>query len=186
MSKGNDLDIKIDFLGKAKIFAGVSVALTFLALGLILTKGFNYGIDFAGGTEIQVKFEKPVESGQIRDFADKMDLKGASVQSFGEANEFLIRMDSIVGKTDKETNSMLNALIKRVTDGLTTEFQAANPVIRRVDSVGPQIGSELKKNGILAAFYCLLMMLTNWKTGRIWIWVNVYLKNYRHQKKGVM
>ncbi|MCB0357429.1 MAG: protein translocase subunit SecF [Bdellovibrionales bacterium] len=153
------LELKYNFLGVSRLFATVSIVLTALSLVIIMANGFNYGIDFAGGTEIQVKFEQPVKTSDVRGFADKMDLKSASVQSFGEGNEFLIRMDSIEGKNDKETNKMLNELIAKVTSGLETQFTEQKATIRRVDSVGPQVGSELKRNGLLAVFYSLLMIL---------------------------
>ncbi|MCB0391697.1 MAG: protein translocase subunit SecF [Bdellovibrionales bacterium] len=153
------LEIKFDFLGASKLFATISIVLTVASLLVVMAKGFNYGIDFAGGTEIQVQFEKPVETSAVRSFTDKMDLKSASVQSFGDSNEYLIRMDSIEGKTDKETNEMLNALLAKVTKGLTDEFSAEKATVRRIDSVGPQVGAELKRNGLLAVFYSLLMIL---------------------------
>jgi len=158
MSKKNPT-LRFDFMGKSKFFAGVSIFLTIASTIFVFIKRFNYGIDFAGGTEIQVKFDKPVTTAMVRSFTNKMNLGGARVQSFGDANEFLIRMDSIKGKNDKETNTLLNALIKKVTSGLTTDFKSENASIRRVDSVGPQVGSELKRNGILAAFYALLSIL---------------------------
>ncbi len=156
----NKLEIKYNFLGVSKMFAILSVVLTLSSLVVIMGKGFNYGIDFAGGTEIQVQFEKPVDVAQIRSFTDKMGLASASVQSFGDGtNEFLIRMDSVKGKTDKETNKLLNDLIKKVTVGLGADFSTEKANVRRVDSVGPQVGSELKRNGLLAVFYSLIMIL---------------------------
>lgn len=153
------LDIKYDFLGISKIFAAVSIVLTLLSMLIIIVKGFNYGIDFAGGTEIQVQFEQPVKSSEVRSFTKKMGIESASVQAFGEDNEFLIRMDSVKGKDDKETNQMLNALIAKLTEGLSTEFAAQKATIRRVDTVGPQVGTELKRNSLLALFYSLFMIL---------------------------
>lgn len=154
-----DKEIRIDFLGVSKWFAALSVVLTVISLMVVMAKGFNYGIDFSGGTEVQVQFHQAVEAGAVRSFTDSIGLKGASVQAFGEENEYLIRMDSLEGKTDKETNKLLNATIQKITDGLKNTFTAAGAEIRRVDSVGPQVGEELKRNGILAVFYCLLMIL---------------------------
>ena len=157
--KMKDKEIRIDFLSASKLFATASLLLTLASLLVIVSRGFNYGIDFSGGTEVQVQFSTHVTAGKVRSFTESIGLKRASVQAFGENNEYLIRMDSVVGKTDKETNQLLNAVIKKVTDGLKESFTAEGAQIRRVDSVGPQVGDELKRNGILAVFYCLLMIL---------------------------
>ena len=150
---------QFDFLSVSKIWGTLSLIAVFLFFITITLKGFVYGIDFAGGTEVQVQFNKNVEAGQVRNFTEKMGYKGALVQSIGEDNEFLIRLESVQGKTEKETNKLLNAMIQNITEGLSGTFQKEEATIRRVSSVGPQIGSELKRNGLLAAFYSLLMIL---------------------------
>lgn len=150
---------RVNFLKPGKFFAILSVILTFLALTDIFREGFDYGIDFAGGTEVQVQFQEPVTSSRVREFTEKMGYPNASVQSIGEENEFLIRLDTIQGKTDKETNDMINAVISKITTGLGETFTQEGAVIRRVDSVGPQVGDELKRNGLLAAFYSMLLIL---------------------------
>ncbi|HAG91986.1 MAG TPA: protein translocase subunit SecF [Bdellovibrionales bacterium] len=150
---------RFDFLKFSIPFAVVSVVLTFMALGDIFLQGFNYGVDFAGGTEIQVQFGAPVKASQVREFTTQVGFPDASVQSIGDDNEFLIRIGTVAGKTESETNTILNETIKKITDGLTQHFSAESPNVRRVDTVGPQVGSELKKNGILAAFYALLLIL---------------------------
>ncbi len=147
------------FMDYAKPVAAVSAVIIVICLVVISQKGFNYGIDFAGGTEVQVQFETPVDVSKVRQFTADMGYKGASVQSFGENNEYLIRLESIQGATEKETNQLINAMISKVTTGLGQTFSGAGAKIRRVDSVGPQIGNELKKNGMLAVLYSLLMIL---------------------------
>lgn len=151
---------KFDFIKIAGLLGGLSLLLVIGSLAAIATKGFVYGIDFAGGTEVQVQFKEKVEMDKVRGFADEMKLKNFELQSFAEDNEFLLRFDSSKkGATDKETNDIRNKTIKDLTKGLESSFADAIPVIRRVDSVGPQIGEELKRNGLLAAFYCLLLIL---------------------------
>lgn len=153
---------KIDFLKMGTVFAVMSTLLVITSIVLILTKGFNYGIDYAGGTELQVQFTQPVEVGKVRSFMNDMGYGSASVQAFGglsEKTEYLIRLESVEGKTDKETNDLLQALNSKLTEGLTTTFSQEGASIRRVDSVGPQAGSELKRNGMLAGFYSLLAIL---------------------------
>lgn len=150
---------RFDFLNLAKYFTAISIVITLGCLVQILVNGFNYGIDFAGGTEVQVQFAKPVEPDQVRKFTDDMGMRSASVQAIGTKSEYLIRMETVEGKTEQETQDLLNATIVKVTDGLTKTFAAEGPTIRRVDSVGPQVGAELKRNGLLAMFYSLLVIL---------------------------
>jgi preprotein translocase subunit SecF len=148
-----------DFIGKFWIAAVVSVATFLIAIGVIAFKGFNYGIDFAGGTEMQVKFSSPVEPTAVRDLVESQGLKSAQVQRFGEANEYLIRFESQPGKSDKETNEFLKTNIEKLGQALKTTFTSQDPQIRRVDSVGPQVGSQLKRNSIMAGLYSLLLIL---------------------------
>jgi preprotein translocase subunit SecF len=156
--KKDDL-IFIDFVKAIGICSTVSGLLVLIALFLILTKGFNYGIDFAGGAEVQVRFARPVAAQEIRDFTEQTGVRNAVVQQFGtgDSNEYLIRTDAKVGKNDKETNENLQASLKALQAGLKTKWPDAE--IRRVDTVGPQVGNQLKRNGILAMFYSLLCIL---------------------------
>lgn len=156
MSKDNNRG-KFEFVKKAPIFGIISLLAVVAALAVIGTKGFNYGIDFVGGTEVQVKFKDSIPAQEVRDFTKALGFEKASVQSYGENNEFLIRMESMTGANEAETNSLINATIKKITDGLKATFEGAE--LRKVDSVGPQVGEELRKNGLLAIFYSLLMIL---------------------------
>lgn len=150
---------RFDFVKNVGFFGGISALLVVLSLVYLAIRGINYGIDFKGGTEIQVKFNNPVSIEQVRDSVKGMDLGEVSVQGFGEGNEYIIRFIGEQGKTDKETNDILNASIIKVREKLNTEFASAGVDIRRVDTVGPQVGGELKRNGFLAVFYCLLVIL---------------------------
>lgn len=150
---------QIDFLSLSKLFGILSVVLTITSLLLIIFKGFHYGIDFAGGTEVQVRFEKPVTTSEVRKFIENMGATNASVQEFANTSEFLIRLESIKAPTEKESNTRLNALIKKVTEGLNEQFKDQKAEIRRVDTVGPQVGDELKRKSGLAIFYSLLIIL---------------------------
>ncbi len=148
---------RIEFVKKAPIFGVVSLVLVLASLFLIAFKGFNYGIDFVGGIEVQVRFNKAVTVDEIRSFMKTTGVKKSSVQAFGEDNEFLIRVESIEGKTQEETNALVNSSVKKITTGLSQNFDGAE--LRKVDTVGPQIGAELRSNGLLAIFYSLIMIL---------------------------
>ena len=138
--------MRFNFLKYSSFFLTVSVLLTLAGLALIVTKGFRYGIDFAGGNEIQIQFQEMPDLEEIRNFLEEENYGSARVQSFGQEQEILIRMEEF----QLEKVTMLTAKIKDRWTGAE---------IRRVDSVGPQIGSELKRNGILAVCYSLLLIL---------------------------
>ena len=138
--------MKFNFIKHSSFFLIISGLLTAVGLSLILTKGFRYGIDFAGGNEIQIQFQQMPALEEIRKFLADENYAGARVQSFGQDQEILIRME----ESQLEKVTKLTAKIKD---------RWAGADIRRVDSVGPQIGSELKRNGILAVCYSLLLIL---------------------------
>lgn len=148
---------KIEFVKKAPMFGGLSLLLVLISLALIFTKGFNYGIDFSGGIEVQVRFADKVAVDQIRSLTKSLGLQKSSVQAFGADNEYLIRMESPEGKTQAETTTMVNTSVKKLTESLKSQFPGVE--LRKVDSVGPQVGSELRTNGLLAVFYSLIMIL---------------------------
>ncbi|MCC7404601.1 MAG: protein translocase subunit SecF [Bdellovibrionales bacterium] len=150
---------RFDFLKWGAVCTVASTIAVLASLAVIAIKGFNYGIDFAGGTEVQVQFNQNVETGQVRAFTDDLGLNNASVQRFGENNEYLIRLETVEGKTDKETNELVQGLVSKLTQGLSQTFAGQGPEVRRVDSVGPQVGSDLKRSSILAGFYCIILML---------------------------
>jgi preprotein translocase subunit SecF len=150
---------KIDFVGKVGIFGGISLFLTIASLIYLMVHGVSWGIDFKGGTELQVKFGEAIHIDQVRKATEKLGLGEVGVQNFGDQSEYIIRFQGVQGKNDKETNDLLNASIARLRAAMTTDLAAFKPDIRRVDTVGPQVGGELKRNGFLAVFYCLLVIL---------------------------
>src|SRR5271154_1371423 len=105
---------KYDFIKLAPVMGGISAILTIIAFALIFTKGLNYGIDFAGGTEIQVRFSQPVEMGALRKAIEEVGIVNPGVQSFGGSNEFLIRLETPRASTERETNEMINANVAKV------------------------------------------------------------------------
>lgn len=149
----------IDFIRLAKPMGTLSLILVIASLVLIMTKGFNYGIDFSGGTEMHVKFTKPVTAEEVRAVLTDVGAGGASVQTFGEANEFLVRIGTPELPDASAQNKALNEILTKVKEGFTAKFGMEPSGLLRVDTVGPQVGSELKKNGMLAAFYSLLVLL---------------------------
>jgi preprotein translocase subunit SecF len=86
---------RYDFFALAPLMGGISLLAMIVSLGFIMTKGFNYGIDFVGGNEMQVKLMKPVNTDELAAVAQGAGFKNPSVQAFGENNEYLIRTESI-------------------------------------------------------------------------------------------
>lgn len=152
-------DINIDFIGKRKMGFIISAILILMSLvSLIIHNGPNYGIDFVGGTLIQVKFDKPVEVKQIRQAMSALGFEDASVQNFGQSdqNEFLIRTTSPKASDQSLSESISSALEKST---------GIKPEIRRTEMVGPQVGKDLRKKALLAIFYSLLF-ITIYISGR--------------------
>lgn len=150
---------RFDFVGKIGIFGGISVVFVLASLIYLGVRGISYGIDFRGGTEIQVKFNESLALEEIRGPIEKLGLGEIGIQSLEEGKEIIVRFQGRAGATDKETNEILNSSIAQIKALINTNFANRGPEIRRVDSVGPQVGAELKRNGFLAVFYCLLVIL---------------------------
>ncbi len=151
---------RFDFVGKVNIFGGISVLLVLVSLVYLGVKGISYGIDFSGGTEVQVRFAQNVSIDELRSMVEELKVPNADLQSFGgDVSEYIIRFRVEQGLNDKQTNDRQNELVGQIRAGLDSKFQAQQPEVRRVDSVGPQVGGELKRNGFLAIFYCLLIIL---------------------------
>lgn len=151
---------RFDFVGKVNIFGGISVLLVLVSLVYLGVKGISYGIDFSGGTEVQVRFAQNVSIDELRSMVEELKVPNADLQSFGgDVSEYIIRFRVEQGLSDKEANDRQNELVAQLRAGLDSKFQVQQPEVRRVDSVGPQVGGELKRNGFLAVFYCLLIIL---------------------------
>jgi preprotein translocase subunit SecF len=151
--------VNINFIGKRKIAYIVSAVMMIISIGsLILHGGPRLGIDFQGGTLIQVKFLTPVKMDAIKAGLQDIDLGKSSVQEFGdlEANEYLIRTDSSVMTSEGFTTDVQKALA----------FSTGGEVeIRRVEMVGPQVGQDLREKALSAMFYALLF-ITIYISGR--------------------
>lgn len=152
-------DFKIDFVRLAPFMGFMTLILTVVAIAFITLKGFNYGIDFAGGTEMQVKFDKTTTAEQVRKTLEEAGVKEPNVQSFGGENEFLIRLGTPDAPDENTQNKRNNETLAKVKEALTSKLGLTAEGLRRVDTVGPQVGHDLKKNGMLAAFYSFLVIL---------------------------
>ena len=144
--------INIDFIGKRRIAYTLSSLMILIGiLSLVYHGGPKYGIDFAGGTLIQVKFSSPVEIDRIKSGLSAVSLSNSSVQMFGDekANEFLVRTNTPVMANKEFSNSLIEAL--KTSTGNTVE-------IRRIEMVGPQVGKDLQQKALFAIFYSLVFI----------------------------
>jgi preprotein translocase subunit SecF len=152
-------DININFIGKTKITFCISITMILLSIAsLLIHKGPKYGVDFAGGTLIQVKFITPTNTDNIKSGLRTLNLEKSSVQQFGDENdnEYLIRTD----KSDVSTQGFSMEIEKAL------ESTTGNDVeIRRVEMVGPQVGKDLREKALFAMFYALLF-ITIYISGR--------------------
>lgn len=144
----------IDFIGKRKyafIFSGTLILVGIISL--ILQGGPKYGIDFTGGTSIQLKFTQDITVGDVRSALGKIGLGNAEVKRLGEAkdNEILIRVQE-----QSRGGQLVQDLIK---EELAKDFGGNPYTIQKVDTVGPKIGGELRRAALMAIFVSLLGIL---------------------------
>jgi preprotein translocase subunit SecF len=145
-------DINIDFVGKRKLALILSGVVILLGLvSLVVHGGPNLGIDFVGGTLVQVKFTDNTDAAKIKDSLDALDLGSVLVQRFGDdPNEFLIRVQE--SSKEKDLSGMISGSLNAV-------YGAGKVDLRRVEMVGPQVGKDLREKGILSIVYAMIGIL---------------------------
>jgi preprotein translocase subunit SecF len=141
----------INFMGLRKPAIILSGAIMLLSLISLFTLKLNVGIDFTGGSIIEVGYQQAVELEPIRNALENEGFGDAIVQHFGSASEVLIRLVPDTDKDKAELSSEIIALLQAVND--------AELDVRRVDFVGPQVGEELTEDGGLAVLYALIAIL---------------------------
>jgi len=148
-----------DFIGKFKYFMVGSIVLLIAVIVGVSTKGLNYGIDFTGGTVLQVKFAQPKQAEEVRGIMNSLGSEDASVVALGKGDvEYLITSRT-------ETSTKEGPLNKRLID----KVGAGNVQILSADIVGPRVGQELKMAAILSLFYSIILIA-------IYIWMRFDLK----------
>mgnify|MGYP003663786303 FL=1 len=143
--------IKIDFLSKRRIAFFLSSLLIIISIASLATQGLKKGIDFTGGTLIEMGFSETVKLDELRGLLDQANFNGAVVQHFGSSNEVLIRL-----LPDEALNTA--ALSNKMLDVINKQFSQQGE-LRRAEFVGPQVGEELSEDGGLALLYALICIL---------------------------
>ncbi len=141
---------KINFVSKFKKANLVSVVLFILSSFFIVFKGLNYGIDFKGGTLIELRTEKNIKAFEIRDTLNSMSLGDVNVKKFGKEGDYLIKVEQ---KENKNSN-----LIPDIKQKLSESLNASID-FRRVENVGPKVSSELLESSVIAISLALAAML---------------------------
>ena len=139
-----------NFMGRSKLAMIFSIALVLSSFVLLATKGLNYGVDFAGGTIVQVKYDKDAPIDLMREKLKENELfNGASITEFGSSQEVVIRMKTTTGSVTTDIGDLTRDILK----------ETGNFEVRRVDIVGPKVGSELKEKGVMSLLLAILGIL---------------------------
>lgn len=144
-------DAHYDFIGKRNIFTGISIVAVLLSLLLLAVKGINYGIDFTGGTLVQVQFKEAKQIGDVRAAVSVLKLGDTVVQNFGSDREFLIRVEKSIGST--------RGVGERIAGAMAEKFGKGSFDIRRTESVGPQVGADLRNKAMSSILFALVGIL---------------------------
>jgi len=146
----------IQFINYFKLFNFVSLILILISVGFIFFKGLNFGVDFKGGTLIELRVENTeIGTGDVRQSFIEMNLGDVNVKKFGKGNDYLIKFE----QTDKNKEDFIENIKTQLSRNLTGNFS-----FRRVENVGPKVSGELLKSGLIAIVLSLSAML-------IYIWI---------------
>lgn len=142
----------IDFISKFPIAAAISIILVLGSIIMFATKGLNYGVDFRGGAELQIKFNSSMDQEGLRGSLNSEEFNISSIQSIGDTseNEFLIKIQATADDINKVTQAVSNKLEK----DFSGQFN-----IRKTDVVGPKAGAQLRISGFQAMLWALLAIM---------------------------
>ena len=145
----------INFVSKFKKANTISIVIFILSILLIFFKGLNYGIDFKGGTLIELRAENNINVSAIRDTLNTMNLGDINVKKFGNDSDFLIKVE----QKNSNDNNLIPEIKKKLTESLNSKID-----FRRVENVGPKVSAELLESSVIAISLALAAML-------FYIWV---------------
>ena len=148
-------ETNINFMRIKKLTLFISSILFFLSLSLVFIKGLNLGIDFTGGSLIEVRFKENIDLNNLRMKMNKLDLGEIQLQTIGNENDIVIKVQD--KKNNENTQSETIQIIKKSLSDKSVEY-------RRAEFVGPKVGGELVNAGIIAVIFSLIGIL-------IYIWI---------------
>ncbi|MDB5927211.1 MAG: preprotein translocase subunit SecF [Betaproteobacteria bacterium] len=161
----------IPFMRYALIFNVISVITFLVAVGALATRGLHLGVDFTGGTVMELKYPQPANLEQIREAVSRLGFTDAAVQNFGTASDVLVRLPVKPGLTSAKLSETVFTELKKIDPGVK---------LQRVEFVGPQVGRELLENGALALLFVsmgivlYLWLRFEWKFGVAAIIANLH------------
>jgi len=161
----------IPFMRRALMFNVISILTFLLAVGSLAVKGLNFGVDFTGGTVLEVSYPQAAELGSVREAMARIGFSDATVQTFGTSRDVMIRLPVKQGITSAKLSEQVMGELKKLEPGVE---------MRRVEFVGPQVGKELFESGALALlFVCMgivayLWLRFEWKFGLSAIVANLH------------
>ncbi|ERT14400.1 protein translocase subunit SecF [Photorhabdus temperata] len=141
-----------DFMRWDNVAFGISLLLLVASVFVMATRGFNWGLDFTGGTVIEIKLSKPADLDKMRDSLAKAGFEDPLLQNFGSSRDVMVRMPPLMGAANEELSKKV---IKVINDSVDKDAS-----VNRVEIVGPSVGAELAQNGamaLLAALICILI-----------------------------
>ncbi|WP_445496540.1 protein translocase subunit SecF [Photorhabdus sp. SF281] len=141
-----------DFMRWDNVAFGISLLLLVASVFVMATRGFNWGLDFTGGTVIEIKLSKSAELDKMRDSLAKAGFEDPLLQNFGSSRDVMVRMPPLMGAANEELSKKV---IKVINDSVDKDAS-----VNRVEIVGPSVGAELAQNGamaLLAALICILI-----------------------------
>jgi len=142
-------DVNIDFVGKRKFFVLLSTAINIAAILLLIFKGLNYGVDFNGGTVVQLRVTHPTTADDLRHAMEPLNLGEITVQDFGGAGQYLVRFEKL---------STLKGFSQRLTDALDQAYGKKVVEVQRVESVGARVGRDLRRDAVGAVVVATIFM----------------------------
>lgn len=143
----------IDFMGISKWTAAISILMTVVSLGLVFTKGLNFGLDFTGGTQLELRYSKPVEFEAVKEQLEKAGFNGVKVTQYGSTRDILVKIANKASQTEQQLG--LNVLSTLKADDPDVQ-------LRRVEFVGGEVGENLAEQGglaVLAALFATLLYI---------------------------
>lgn len=150
-------DTHYDFIRWWKVAAGLTVFFIVLGFGSLAIKGMNYSIEFTGGTLKQVQFRNPPDASQIRAALDASGFRDAEIQQFGSPRDFTLRVRGAQEVAAQASGA--ERVSKQVDSVLFSRFGANNVTVVRTEAVGPRVGSELRRNALIAILLSFVITL---------------------------
>jgi preprotein translocase subunit SecF len=141
----------IDFMRWDNVAFSISFLLLVASIAIISVKGFNWGLDFTGGTVIEINLSQPADLDKMRDSLDASGFKDPLLQNFGSSRDIMVRLPPVEGQAGQE-------LGKKVIDVINAKVDN-DAVVKRIEFVGPSVGSELAQTGAMALLSALICIL---------------------------